>query len=218
MKLKKRGRESMDNIDKRINSEDKIMLEFGRQMVHLLAGIVVISILTLFFLTSTQWNFFSLAFFLGILYVWLFIIFLKKRGVHLPLIDQLIKSLGWRDVFPGEGAVWYLLGVLLILSFLNKFLYVISSIYILAIGDSVSTMFVEFAKSEKERKRFSLFKNKTPLSFGAFVLFSLPLPIFLIGAKALFLVVLCAIFEAIDFKLNDNFLIPLICVLFLFFS
>jgi len=132
---------------------------------------------------------------------------LHARGIDTPFY-HLFKYMGRRDKFPGEGALWYILGVMVTFAFLDRFLFIISTIYIIAVGDSISTLF-----SYKRSYKYSFFKGRSWLSYLAFVAFTLPVAIF-VGIKAIPLIIICAIAESLDLKINDNFLIPLICVVY----
>lgn len=189
----------------------EVKSELARQIAHLLFGIGAIGVFALLYVTlGRYWHPAAILLTLAALYATLFLISTKVKGGRIPLIDNLFSSLGARDIFPGEGMLWYLLGILLLLSFFARFSYVLGSIYILAVGDSVSTA----VNLPSRHRKKSIFKNKTPISILAFIIFSVPIA-FLIGTKAIPLVVACAIAEAIDLKINDNFLIPLVCVVLL---
>ena len=136
------------------------------------------------------------------------IIYLHSCGTKTPF-DSLFQFMGERDEFPGEGALWYLLGLMLIFSFLDRFLFIITAIYILAVGDSISAIF-----SYKSQHKYSFFKGRTWLSYLAFIVFTLPVTIF-VGAKAIPLILICAVIESLNIRINDNFLIPLTCVIYL---
>lgn len=183
--------------------------EFARQLWHIGSGVITLAVLSLFFATlSEKWLAASQAFFLLILIVFLTAIFLKNMKIWTPM-SPLFETVGARDVFPGEGALWYILGILLALSFLHRFSYIISAVYVLAAGDSISSIF-----ATRERQPWPL-KGRTPVSVVLFIAFALPLALLLVGLRAIPMVLVCAAAEALDLKINDNFLIPLVCVLFL---
>jgi dolichol kinase len=190
----------------------EIRSELARQIAHLLLGVAALGVFSFFYFLSPQWHALSVSAALLALYVLVLLIFAKSSFRKIPLVDSLFARLGYRDEFPGEGALWYALGILLVLSFFTSFANVFSTIYILAVGDSVSTA-INLPRPAMRYRR-SIFKNKTPLSVAAFIVFSLPVAFFL-GAKAVPLVFACAVVEALDIKVNDNFLIPLVCVILL---
>ena len=171
--------------------------------MHILFGILCIGIL-LFFWKIGDWKYSVPIFFLGFL-ISLFIIWLRFIKIRAPY-DSLFETAGKRDRFPGEGALWYILGVLLLVSFLPRLSEIVASIYILAIGDGVSSIFSTWRNKRKK----SFLKNKSLLSFTSFVIFSLPAIVF-VGPTAFPIILLCALVESIDLWINDNFLIPLVC-------
>lgn len=181
--------------------------ELARQISHVLLGVLMIGALLLLWKTTHGWQF------IAVFVAWIgfislcTIMYLHSRGKKTPF-GSLFEQMGKRDVFVGEGALWYVLGVLVALSFLGRFLYVISSIYILAVGDSISAIY-----SYKKRYTPNIFKGRNWLSMLAFIVLTSPV-VFFIGAKAIPLIIICAVAEALDTKINDNFLIPLICVLY----
>lgn len=183
--------------------------ELGRQVLHLLFGTATIAVLIYFY--SIGWDegrILAQITFTVVLCAALFVAHLKLRAISTPF-DPLFAYVGKRDRFPAEGALWYILGILLILTFLQQFREIATAILILAIGDSVSTIF-----ARRGAGRGLILKNKTPESIVAFILLSLPLAVVLVGSAAIPLVILCALFEAVDLKINDNFLIPIVCVVF----
>ncbi|MEM2174398.1 MAG: phosphatase PAP2 family protein [Candidatus Micrarchaeia archaeon] len=177
------------------------MNEITRQIAHLLFGILSIGIILIFQDLSIYIFFFLLLF------------FIFSSILKIPFINEFIETLGYRDIIRCSNVIFYICGILLLLIFL-KTDYIISSIYILAVGDSVSPFFIEIGKERKKRKSEKFFKGNI-FSVFAFIIFSLPVPIFLIGEKGILLVFLCAILESINLRINDNLLIPLTCLIFL---
>ena len=76
---------------------------------------------------------------------------------HVPVISWFIKTFDRNDAkFPGEGAVFYVLGCLIVLSIFEKNI-ALASIMVLALGDSVATL-----AGKRFGKKF-LKNNKTVL-------------------------------------------------------
>jgi dolichol kinase len=72
--------------------------------------------------------------------VGILIIHLILTGIKLPGIDKLLERLERMGVIPGEGSMYYALGVLFTLGLLrDNSVAAISVILILAIGDSLAT-------------------------------------------------------------------------------
>ena len=132
---------------------------------------------------------------------------LKKKKI--PIVDFLIEKLERPNIMPIHGAFWYGVGLLLILSFLNNIKYIYASIVILAFGDGVATLV-------GRRGKIRLFHNKNKTLEGSIAFFiassiaSYPF----IGIVALPLSLLCAFFESINANLDDNLVVPLVCVIF----
>jgi dolichol kinase len=182
--------------------------ELARQIMHVMIGVFLIAGMLCLWYFTHGWHF------IAIFIAWVgvigycILINMHALGAKTPF-EGLFKFLGARDEFPGEGALWYLLGLVLALSFLDRFLYIIATIYILAVGDGIATIY-----SYKRTYTRSFFKGRSWYSYLAFIAFTMPVSI-VMGIKAIPLIILCAIAESLDLKINDNFLIPLICVIYL---
>jgi len=184
--------------------------EWSRQLTHIFFGVFSIAVIAILNSTIFYWReFASISFFFFALLL-VAIVYLINHAIYPPFIGRHLKKVSHRDFFVGEAAVWYALGVLLLLTFLTDFRQIVGSLLILTLGDSASTM---FAASAWKR---TFFKNKTIGSFFAFIIASLPAAIFL-GFAAIPLIVLCAIVESVYLRIDDNFLIPAACVLYFLF-
>ena len=182
--------------------------ELARQLVHLMLGLLIIAGLLLLWKLTHGWQFIAVFVTWVVFILFCALIYLIARGAKTPF-NSWFEFMGKRDDFIGEGALWYLLGLMITLSFLDRFLYIISTIYILSVGDSISTIF-----TYKKKYEYSFFKGRNWASYLAFIAFTLPISI-LMGVKAIPLIILCAVIESLDLKINDNFLIPLVCVIYL---
>jgi dolichol kinase len=128
------------------------------------------------------------------------LIFLSK----FEIFEDLIEELGYRDFYKCAGAIFYTVGIILILLFVKEKSYIISFIYILAVCDTVPSFF------EKPKKR--IFKRGI-LGIFTSLIFTAPIPIFLLGVKGLLFSLVCVAIEAANLKINDNILIPIACIL-----
>ncbi len=189
------------------NSFKKNNGELIRQATHIFSGVVSLGLLLLIYYSTTDWRALAALTFAFLVILLLFIIYLMKYSIRIPFVSNHLKVISFRDSFIGEAAIWYLLGIILLVTFLNNFQQIIASLLILTLGDSVSTVFASKLKSK------TIFKNKTLVSFAAFILFSLP-AFFFVGAAAIPLVIICALAESVYLKIDDNFLIPVVCVLY----
>jgi hypothetical protein len=180
---------------------------FLREMVHVGFGISVMLLVAVTFHFVASWRIASAAFITLALICFLLIVHIKWSGRKLYLIDNLFRVIGIRDAFPGEGAFWFLAGSLLLLTVVTNSANVMTSIFIVTVGDIASAM---FSSSRHEK---SIFKNKTPASFAAFIIATLPAT-FIAGWGVFPLLLLAATVESLDLKVNDNFLILLLCTMF----
>ena len=183
--------------------------EIGRQTFHISFGILVIIFLFLLSQSFAEWHAIAIAFFLIFFYLAILAVSLKLSNIKIPVIDLLFSGVGGRDRFPAEGALWYFLGVLLTVTFLQEFMEIAIVIYILAIGDGISTL----VNIPSKRYTPSIFKNKTPFSVFIFAISLLPIILFT-GINGIFLIFLCTLAETMKTGINDNFLLPLVGVIF----
>lgn len=181
--------------------------ELARKIVHILLGIFIIGVMLVLWKLTHGWQFIALFVSWIVLISFCTFIYLDSIGVETP-VSSWFSFMGKRDDFPGEGALWYLLGIILALSFLDRFLYIIATIYILAVGDSISAIY-----TSKNKNIPGFFKGRNWFSYLAFIAFTLPISIYS-GVIVIPLIVICAVLESLDLKINDNFLIPLICVIY----
>jgi dolichol kinase len=185
----------------------KAKSELARQIIHILLGMCAIGGMLILWKLTHGWHYIAISIAWLALITYCTVIYLHSRGAKTPF-DALFTYMGKRDSFPGEGALWYLLGIMLALSFLDRFLYVIASIYILSVGDSISTIY-----SYKNKYVQSFFKGRSWISYLAFIIFTIPISLYA-GVLVIPLILICTIAESLDLKINDNFLIPLICVIY----
>jgi len=180
---------------------------FVREMAHVGFGISVMLLIAVAFHFVASWRIVSAAFVTLALICFLLVMHVKWSGKRLRLLDELFKIIGIRDAFPGEGAFWFLAGSLLLLTVVTDSAKVLTSIFIVTVGDIASAMF------SSSRSGRSIFKNKTPASFAAFVISTLPAT-FIAGWGVFPLLLMVAAVESLDLKVNDNFLMLLICTIF----
>ena len=107
--------------------------ELARKVVHILVG--VLTVLLIYFEILSP-----LAIFLLIV-AGIIISFLSKR-IRLPIISFCLDKFErkeFRHTFPGRGAIFFLVGVLLVVQLFDKNI-ALASIMVLTLGDSVSHM------------------------------------------------------------------------------
>ncbi|GEM_PF-364115 len=183
--------------------------EFRRQLLHMFVGIVLIILVlasTYFYGRNGQIYVEFLVFI--ILQVMLFVINDRMRMKEGPISHVLFKMFERTGVSPGYGAFWYGMGTLLLFVFINDINFLIASIIALGIGDGMATIV-----GQRGRMHNPINKDKTiegTLAFFASVaLLAFPF----IGPLSLVLALITAFIESLPQKFDDNFTIPLVCIL-----
>jgi len=166
--------------------------EFWRQVFHLGFGIFAIFFVLVFEL--------PIYLFFAIL---ICLIFLSKFDLF---FEDLIRDLGYRDFYKCYGAILYVVGIILILLFVKEKEYIVSFIYILAVCDTVPNFF------EKVKKERGFFKRGITGIFANFI-FTMFIPVFLLGEEGMLFSLVCVALEGMDLKIDDNILIPTACIL-----
>lgn len=174
--------------------------ESKRQAFHIAVGLAAMAFLFLFGRGYTIGaTFFTLI--LGML-----LINARLLGIRIGLVSWFEKHFERPDaLFPGWGSACYTAGVLIPVSFLTQVPEIAAVIYILAVGDGIST-----AVGRRGRLRLPYNQGKTLEGTVAFVLASLPAYL-LVGPAIVPLALLGAIVESIDWRIDDNLMIPIAC-------
>jgi dolichol kinase len=182
------------------------MLELRRRLIHISFGIFLILLLSVWGESGYEYieGMLLAAFLFGL---WVMDQKLKKR--KLPVVDYMLEIFERPHALPLYGAFWYGMGVLLILSVVRDLDYARAAIAILAVGDGVATL---VGRSGNMRIFYN--KNKTFEGTAAFFIASSIAAYIFIGAAGIVLSLLCSIAESVDWGADDNFIIPLVCVLF----
>ncbi|MDD5022588.1 MAG: hypothetical protein PHU63_00260 [Candidatus ainarchaeum sp.] len=175
-----------------------------RQYIHMAATLLVLLFMEFFGRTGT------VLMLILVLLVGSLIINIKIIKNRIPLIDGLI-NLFERDNprFVGYGSAWLVVGCLLTITFLSDINQIKSVIWILGIGDGMSTLV-----GIKSRKKLPYNKKKTINGSVAMFLSSIPV-YFLIGPMGVLIAAACTIIESIELPINDNASIPLIGIIIL---
>lgn len=124
--------------------------------------------------------------------------------IKIPYIDFFLRMFERPRVAPGLGSLWYCAGVfvtgLLFYSF-NKFFAVV---LMLAVGDGLATIFGIHGKHKLPWNKRKTFEGSFAFFAGSLTaLIVYPFPI------TFFVIIVSTVIESIDFKLDDNALIPL---------
>jgi dolichol kinase len=181
--------------------------ELRRKLFHLFFGLFLI--LLLFFSDRKH-----LVIFLGtVLILGIIMILLMQSGKKIPIADWLEETFERENVrFPGYGALWYVVGSLLLALFLANIYEIAAGVVILAAGDSAATIFGILG-----RHRLPYNRKKTWEGSIAFFVFSLPACLF-VGWIGAVLAAIAAFVESLPTPIDDNLLVPVsVLILFLLF-
>ena len=185
------------------NKRGNFNFELRRKLFHFFFGLFLIFIL---FYSGRINLFIFLSFFLALGSI---MIVVMQKGRRIPVADWFEETFERENVrFPGYGAFWYVVGVLLLALFLGSADEIAAAIVALAAGDSAATIF-------GIRGRHPLHHNprKTLEGSMAFFVFTLPACLF-VGWIGVVLAALAAIVESLDTPVDDNLLIPVTAILF----
>lgn len=180
-----------------------IDLEYRRKIAHLLLGIFLVILIHLSLL-----NFWIL----GILTIILFILFALSRKYRIPILElyfRLMERKDPRNIFPGMGLLYYLLGSTIVLILFTKDI-AMASILILAFGDSVPNLVGRHFK--KVKHPFSNTKFMEGAAAGILTAFFAAAAI-VPWWHALIASIIAVFVEGIDIfmkleKVDDNLIIP----------
>jgi phytol kinase len=193
------------NRKKRIICRDD---ERSRQAVHLSIGLMLCLMICLTGIEITSY-FVIFGTCVGIL-----IINITLSGIRVPGIDKLLDRFERKGVIPGEGSMYYVLGVLFALGLLrSSAAAAISVILILAVGDSLATYIGRYYG----KRRLPWNSEKTiegSLGFAAGAMFSLlvlPIP------STIIVIILSTAIESLPIRLDDNITLPVASSLIYYF-
>ena len=180
---------------------DGYNFELRRKLFHALFGFFLIFILY----HSTRTNL------IIVLTIFLImgsiIIVLMWQGRNIPIADWFVEKLERENArFPGYGAFWYVVGILLLALFISNVHAIAASIVTLAFGDGAATIF-----GLKGRHPLAYNRRKTIEGSLAFFIFSLPAYLF-VGWMGIVLAALEAVVEILPTPIDDNLLIPVTAI------
>lgn len=177
--------------------------EIRRQIIHFMVGVLALVILLYFGRFPTIAAMFML-------------LIVASIFVNMRLLKMKLHIVEWAEeqfertgvLFPGWGAASYLTGMLIALTFLPDVNQIAASIFILAVGDSLSTII-----GKRGKIRLPHNNNKTLEGSLAFFLSSLPAYYF-VGVLIVPLALITAIVESMSFEIDDNLTVPVVCTVF----
>ncbi|MFH0973735.1 MAG: phosphatase PAP2 family protein [Candidatus Micrarchaeota archaeon] len=209
-KKKKRIAEKMENVKKAKHAAhaavprgfgEKFWFEAKRQGAHMLFGACVIAI------ALALGKDVALAALIASLAVGIVIMQFARRGIRFFFTDWALEVFERRDAKPGWGALNFVVGALFALSFSHSLAFGCAAIAFLAFGDGFSTIIgLGFGRTPAHG-------SKSWEGFAGFAGAAFVTTFALIGwQSALFYAVVLGLVEIVDFKVNDNLLVPIVAV------
>ena len=173
--------------------------ELNRQLFHIILGLASILMLLHF-----GRGFMSAAVFFVIIFGTL-LMNAKILGAKIFFVEWFERMFERSDApLPGWGSAAYAIGVLVVLTFISDIAQIVTVIYILAVGDGISTII-------GRKGRFRIPYNDKKTVEGSLALFVSSLPGYLlIGPLIVPLAIIAAAVESIPY-LEDNLAIPIAC-------
>lgn len=173
--------------------------ELNRQLFHIILGLASILLLAHFgrgFMTAA-------VFF--VIIIGTLLMNAKIRGARIFFVEWFEELFERSDApLPGWGSAAYAIGVLVVLTFLSDISQMAAVIYILAVGDGISTII-------GRRGRIKIPYNDKKTVEGSLALFVSSLPGYLlIGPIIVPLAIVASLVESIPY-LEDNLAIPIAC-------
>ncbi len=182
-------------------------LELKRQLMHIVVGLVTITLIYFEILSPISLLLLIIA---GIL-----LSFLCKR-VRLPIISTFLDHVEREEQkknFPGKGTIFFFIGVLLSLQLFEQNI-AYASIMVLTFGDSISHMFgAQFGKIKNifNGKSQKLLEGTLAGTFAGFfgAVFFVPIPEAFLGSAAAMITEVIKI-DFNETTLDDNLVVPLV--------
>ena len=182
-------------------------LEFKRQVMHILVGLVTVALVYLEILSP-------FAIFLLII-VGILLSFIVKR-MRLPLISNFLDHFEREEqkrTFPGKGTIFFFIGVLLSVQLFVRDI-ALASIMILTLGDSISHLFgAQFGRLKNifNGKSKKLLEGTFAGTITGFLgaVFFVPIPEAFLGSAAAMIAEVIKI-DFNDSTLDDNLVVPLV--------
>ncbi len=177
--------------------------ELSRKAVHMVLGTLIVLLGVLFGRDA-------LIVFLSVALAGLFAVAtLLMKGWRLPLLSRVFDEFE-RDVdLPGKGAMYFVIGSLLVSSFSQNFGYALAAIAILALGDGFATIVGKLFG----RARVAWNKAKSWEGTIAFAVAGALAGYVFIGLAAVPLSLVLAFAETLPLDVDDNLLIPFVALL-----
>ena len=179
-------------------------LEIKRQLMHIFVGIILVLLLNFGLIDATA---------LFVIFIFGLVLSLSSRKFHVPVIHRFLEIFDRKKdlkELPGKGAVFYLLGALIVVLIFPKDI-AMASIMILALGDSVSRIIGPYGYLKHPFTDLKFLEGAIAGAIAGFLgaLFFVPWILALIASSVSMLI------EGIElkikrFKVDDNLLIPIV--------
>ena len=178
--------------------------ENERQIFHLILGLVALTLLLVYGRGAMLVAVFTI-FIVGTL-----LINARLLGKRIWLVQMFEEQFERPEApFPGWGSVCYVAGVLILLSFMQQVPQIAAGIFVLAVGDSLSTIV-----GRKGKIKLPYNKNKSLEGTFTFFIASLP-AYFFVGPVAIVLAMMATIVESLPLPIDDNITVPIASVIVL---
>ena len=173
------------------------MVELGRQILHMLFGAMLL------FIANFSGRESTILLLAMVLFFGLILVHFKLKGFENPFVDFMLEKFDRKEVIPARGGLAYAAGALFLFA-ATDFTLAMGVTAILAFGDGFATL---VGISGKHALPFN--KKKTWAGAGAFILAGIASSMFFLGLQnAIIYSIFLAAVESVDFKVDDNILIP----------
>ncbi len=183
-----------------------LMLEDTRQVTHLLVGVAAVALVQYV-------GFNSALLFMFIIFVFGLLLanFKVLRG-RIKIIDALLELTDRRTAIPGQGAMFFAIGILLLLTFARPLEFGLGIVLLHAAGDAFATMVgLRFHNPLPWNNR------KSWTGLAAFVVFGVIAGQFFIPLhKAILYSIVLGIVESLPLPIDDNVSVPMAALIFSF--
>ncbi|MFH1246834.1 MAG: hypothetical protein V1644_00500 [Candidatus Micrarchaeota archaeon] len=170
-----------------------------RQVVHMLVGVA--AVLSVLFIGFNS----ALLLMAGIFLAGFVLANFKILGGKVKFVENFLTLLDRNVPVPGQGAMFYAVGILLSLLFIHPLEFALGVIMLHAVGDAFATIVGKRFKSPLQWN-----SNKSWSGLAAFTVFGLLVSSFFIPlyAAVLYAVVL-GVVESISMQVDDNVTVPI---------
>ena len=179
------------------------MDELYRQVLHLVFG-VLIAIVVFALPEKTTVALLILSIFIGAV-----LSDLISKKYHIPLISELVDKLDRKDIMPGRGALFFVIGVVVPLLFFEKEI-VFLGVLVHSVLDSVSTIVGQNFGKHRTYNKKSLEGSLAGFVSALLLLFLFSNTFAFLAPNVIIIVALIATLSELFIPVNDNLIIPLI--------